>query len=259
MAEGAERAGLTQPVFVLVAPQMGENIGATARVMWNFGLDRLRLVAPRDGWPNPRAVAMASGAGRLLDHVGPYADLAAALADLDHVLAATARPRGLTRPALAPDAAMAEARALIARGRRVGVIFGPERAGLTNGDVARCHAILTVPVNPAFPSLNLAQCVALAAYEWSRSGGAAVPEAMQAEAPAATGAEVERLAARYAAALERRGYFWPETRAAGMRRNLRAMFTRLAPTRAEVRMLHGILRALTRGGRGEGRAGGGDA
>jgi len=237
-----------------VRPQMGENIGAAARAMWNFGLDRLRLVAPRDGWPNPRAVAMASGAGRLLEHVGPYDDLGSALADLDYVLAATARPRELTRPVMLPEAAMAEARARLGAGARVGILFGPERAGLANEEVARAHAILTVRVNPAFPSLNLAQSVALCAYEWAGTAGAALPERFAAEDPPAPGHEVEILAARFEAALEARGHFWPPDKAGSMRRNLRAMFTRFGLTAAEVRVLHGVLRSLTGGRRGGGSA-----
>ena len=120
---------MSQPAFVLIRPQMGENIGAAARAMWNFGLDRMRVVAPRDGWPNPRAVAMASGAGRLLDEAGLFEDTAGALSDCTTVYATTARPRGLTKPVLTPEAAMGEAAARIAAGERVAVLFGPERAG----------------------------------------------------------------------------------------------------------------------------------
>jgi len=152
-----------QPAFVLVRPQMGENIGASARAMWNFGLDRMRLVAPRDGWPNPTAVAMASGAGRLLDHAGLFEDVADAVGDCHYVMATTARARGLTKPVLSPERAMQEAARRLAVGERVAMLFGPERAGLENDDVARANALVNVPVNPEFPSLNLAQCVRLCA------------------------------------------------------------------------------------------------
>lgn len=138
------------PAFILVRPQMGENIGAAARAMLNFGLERLRVVDPRDGWPNSRAVAMASGAGRLLETAGPYPDVQAAIADCDFVFATTARGRELTKPVMTPERAMEHARALTAAGKRVGVLFGPERAGLENGDVALASALVTVPVNPDF-------------------------------------------------------------------------------------------------------------
>src|SRR6056297_1599699 len=139
-----------QPAFVLVRPQMGENIGAAARAMWNFGLTGMRLVAPRDGWPNPAAVAMASGGGRVLDGASVHADTAAAVADLHRVYATTARPRELTKRVLTPKAAMAEAADAIAAGERVGILYGPERTGLENDDVVQASAIVSVPVNPAF-------------------------------------------------------------------------------------------------------------
>ena len=139
------------PAFVLVRPQMGENVGAAARAMWNFGLDRMRLVAPRDGWPNPRAVAMASGAGRVLDAAAVHDATAAAVADCERVYATTARGRDLTKRVLTPEAAMAEIRSLALEGRRAAVLFGPERSGLENEDVALANAVVTVPTNPSFP------------------------------------------------------------------------------------------------------------
>jgi tRNA/rRNA methyltransferase len=135
----------------------------------------MRIVGPRDGWPNPRAVALASGAGRLLDRAGLFDDVAGAVADCDFVLATTARVRGLTKPVMTPERAMAHARALGAEGKRVAVLFGPERAGLENEDVALANAIVTVPVNPEFYSLNLGQCVLLMAYEYGRQGSAQAP------------------------------------------------------------------------------------
>ena len=154
------------PCFILVRPQMGENIGAAARAMLNFGLERMRIVDPRDGWPNPKAVAMASGAGRVLDRAGLFQDIPAAIADCDFVFATTARSRELVKPVVTPERAMEMTRAMVAEGRRVGFLFGPERAGLENEDVAPANAIVTVPVNPEFPSLNLAQCALLLGYEW---------------------------------------------------------------------------------------------
>lgn len=236
-----------QPVFVLVRPQMGENIGAAARAMLNFGLTRMRLVAPRDGWPNPRAVAMASGAGRVLDGAGLYDDLPAALADCDYVYATTARSRELAKPVRTPERAMAEARAMRAEGKRVAVLFGPERAGLENDDVARANAIITVPVNPGFASLNLGQSVLLTSYEYGRQTLEAAPEVMAlAKTDFATQVEVEALANHFEERLDEVGYFFPETKAPGMKLVLRNAWTRLGLTRADVQMFHGMLRQIFR-------------
>ena len=192
------------PTFVLVRSQMGENIGGAARAMWNFELDRMRLVAPRDGWPNPRAVALASGAGRLLDQAGVFESTAEAVADCDYVYATTARVRGLTKPVLEPADAMDEARALKVAGKKVAVLFGPERAGLENEDVARANAIITVPVNPEFYSLNLAQCVLLVAYEWRRARGSG--DGALAQIELASRIEVEKLSDHYEQRLDEAGY-----------------------------------------------------
>lgn len=239
------------PAFVLVTPQMGENIGAAARAMWNFGLDRLRVTGPRDGWPNPRAVAMASGAGRLLDHAGPFADVAAAIADCHVVYATTARQRGLAKPVLTPEQAMATARADAARGLRSAVLFGPERAGLETADIARASAIVSVPVNPEFPSINMAQAVLLLAYEWRRQGGDGTQTAAPSRAPdAASAQEVARLGDRFETDLETSGFFFPPEKAPHMRLTLRNMLGRLALTRGDVQLLHGVLRHLGRDRRG---------
>ncbi len=236
-----------QPAFVLVRPQMGENIGAAARAMLNFGLDRMRLVAPRDGWPNPKAVAMASGAGRLLDHAGLYETTAEAIADCTHVYATAARPRGLTKPVVTPEHAMAGARDRIAAGQPVAVLFGPERAGLENDDIARANAIISVPVNPEFFSLNLAQCVLLTAYEWRLATEAPVAERTDfAKTEPASQIEIEKLAEHYEDRLDTVGFFFPETKAEGMKLNLRNLWSRLPLTRADVQMLHGALRQLVR-------------
>jgi tRNA/rRNA methyltransferase len=240
----AEEAG-PQPAFVLVAPQMGENIGAAARAMWNFGLDRLRLVAPRDAWPNPRAEAMASGAGRVLDRVRLATTTAEACADLTWVLATTARDRAMTKLVLTPEAAMREARAMAAAGEQVGVLFGPERAGLETADVVRANAVVSAPVNPAYGSLNLAQAVLILAYEWRRAEGA-VPAAdyRLAGGRRASGEEVDRFLAGLVARLDAVGFFFPEAKRASMVANLGNLFRRAPLTDADVRTLHGVVRAL---------------
>ncbi|MEM6303585.1 MAG: RNA methyltransferase [Pseudomonadota bacterium] len=235
------------PAVVLVRPQMGENIGAAARAMWNFGLDHMRLVAPRDGWPNPAAVAMASGAGRVLDAALLCPDVPAALEDCHYTYATTARSRDLTKPVLSPEAAMADAAARIAVGQRVALLFGPERAGLENDDIARANAIVSVPVNPAFPSLNLAQCVLLMGYEWRRATQELTAQTTEmAGTDWATGQEVEALASHYEARMEEAGFFFPDHKVASMKTNLRNMWSRLPLTRADVQMLHGMMRQVVR-------------
>lgn len=234
-----------QPAFVLVRPQMGENIGAAARAMLNFGLTRMRVVAPRDGWPNPRAAATASGAGRVLDFAGVFPDLPAAIADCDMVYATTGRNRELVKRVMTPEAAVAEARALTAAGKRVAFLLGPERTGLENDDIAPAHTIVTVPTNPEFPSLNLAQCTLLLAYEWGRQHDNSPPERLAlAGHDLATGIEVERLAGHFEERLELAGFFFPEAKAPQMKQNLRSMWGRLGLTRSEVQTFHGMLRQI---------------
>ena len=236
-----------QPVFVLVRPQMGENIGAAARAMWNFGLDRMRVVAPRDGWPSEKAVTMASGAGRLLDEAGLASDLPEAVSDCTYVYATTARSRDLTKPVLSPERAMSDAVQRIANGEKVAVLFGPERAGLENEDIARANAIISVPVNPNFASLNLGQCVLLSAYEWMRATGEVQHESYEpVKGDWATGGDMESLAQHYETQLEEAGFFFPEEKADGMKVNLRNLWSRMRLTRTDVQMLHGVLRQMVR-------------
>lgn len=237
------------PAVILVRPQMGENIGAAARAMLNFGLTDMRLVAPRDGWPNPKAVAMASGAaGQVLDRARVYPTLADALEGIDRAYATTARGRELTKPVHTPATAMAEARGMMADGRGMALIFGPERAGLENEDVARASAIVTVPVNPDFPSLNLAQAVLLMGYEWGRDSLPAQPAPALKRPPGevpATLVEIERLGDHFEEKLGAARYFYPPEKAAPMRLTLRNLWSRLPLTRADVQIFHGMLRQLT--------------
>ena len=184
---------------------------------------------------------------RVLDQVRLTETTAQACDDLHYVFATTARTRDLTNPVMTPERAMAHARALIGEGKKVGVLFGPERAGLANDDVVRANALISVPVNPAFASLNLAQCVLLLSYEWCRQGTEVPPEAMaMASTEFATGVEVEKLSERLEERLRDRRFFWPEDKAESLRLNLRNLFSRMALTGADVRTLHGVFRTLVK-------------
>lgn len=238
------------PVIVLVRPQLGENIGKAARAMLNFGLTEMRLVSPRDGWPNPAAGPAASGADQVLAGAGVFATTAEAVADCAHVYATTVRKRGVTKPVLTPEEA---ARGIHAQGGRSAILFGPERSGLETADVALARAIVTVPINPEFASLNLAQAVILMAYEWSKhgpsgaEGGMALAQPPQEELlPPAPQAELEGLIAHFTRLLEPRGYFAPESRREATSTTLRTMLTKPGWNHLEVRTLRGVLSALER-------------
>lgn len=235
-----------QPAFVLIRPQMGENIGAAARAMWNFGLDRMRITSPRDGWPNQKAVAMASGAGRLLDEAVMCETTAEAVADCTYVYATTARPRELTKPVFTPAHAMKDAAQRIANGEKVAILFGPERAGMENDDIAKANAIISVPVNPEFASLNLAQCVLLVGYEWRQATVETVAATVSMDGEWATQQEMVKLAEHYEDRMETAGFFFPEHKAPSMKINLRNLWSRMPLTRADIQMLHGIMRQMVR-------------
>lgn len=232
------------PAFVLVQPQMGENIGAAARAMWNFGLRRMAIVDPRDGWPNPAAIAMASGAGGLLDDARICATTEEAVASAQVIYATTARPREMTKRVVTPQQAMAEARAHIDAGRKVSVLFGPERAGLSNPDVILADTIISVPVNPAFASLNLAQCVLLVAYEWRRQGVEVSDETASEEPERASVEAVGRLLDHLIGELDEAQFFFPELKRPAMVANLENLFRRAPLTDQDVRTLWGVVRAL---------------
>ncbi len=232
------------PIFVLVEPQMGENIGAAARAMLNFGVSGLRLVNPRDGWPNPKAAAMASGAAIVIDQARVFETVDEAVADCKYVIAATARRRELMLPVLDPVEAATALLKRIDVGENCAILFGGERNGLSSDDVARADAILSVPVNPAFASLNLSQAALIAAYEWSRAQDYGVVGSPLADEPAASREDVTRLIDHLETELEKAGYFYPPEKRASMARNLRAAFTRAGFTDTEVRSLRGAVKAL---------------
>jgi tRNA/rRNA methyltransferase len=237
------------PAVILVEPQLGENIGMVARAMLNCGLTELRLVRPRDGWPSEAAVSAASGADVVLEGARLYDTTAAALADLSRVYATTARPRGMTKPVVTPRRAAAELHAAIAAGERAGLLFGPERSGLANDDVALADTLLAVPLNPAFASLNLAMAVLIVGYEWYQAAGETAretpPRRLESGGqPPAGKAELINFFERLEAALDETGFLHPPEKRAGMVRNLRNLFQRMAPTDQDLRTLHGIVSAL---------------
>jgi tRNA/rRNA methyltransferase len=244
------------PIIVLVEPQLGENIGAAARVMANFGLGRLRLVNPRDGWPNIQARRSASGADRILDGVTIFPSVKAAIADCTVVLATTARAHDQAKPVIGPQAAAAFLAPHVAAGERVAVMFGRERYGLENDEVALADRIVTFPVNPAFASLNLAQAVALVAYEWFKLASAgALPFAMPQKSEPAPKEQIEAFFSNLERELDRIEYFRPLDKRATMLVNLRNIFARMQPTRQDIQTLHGIVVALTEGRKGPARGG----
>lgn len=231
-----------KPIIVLVRPQLGENIGKAARAMLNFGLVEMRLVTPRDGWPNPAAGPAASGADIVLEQAKVFDSVAQAVADCEHVYASTVRKRGVTKPVLTPEQA---AKSITTLSGRHAILFGPERSGLETDDVAIAEAIITVPINPEFGSLNLAQAVILCAYEWSKHETLAQPT-VEEELPPAPQAELDGLIDHFTRLLEPRGYFTPESRAIATTRNLRNMLTKPRWNHLEVRTMRGVLSALGR-------------
>jgi tRNA/rRNA methyltransferase len=225
---------------VLVRPQLGENIGKAARAMLNFGLTEMRLVAPRDGWPNPSAGPAASGAGLVLERARVFDTVADAVADCAHVFATTVRKRGVTKPVVTPEEA---ARAIRGEPGRSALLFGPERSGLETDDVALARTILTVPINPEFGSLNLAQAVILCAYEWSKGEALAQPPEVELDPPAPQ-EELEGMIGQLDGLLERSGYFFPPDRVPATRRTLRTLLTKPGWTSMELRTFRGVLSAL---------------
>jgi tRNA/rRNA methyltransferase len=235
------------PIIVLVEPQMGENIGAAARAMLNFGLTGLRLVAPRDGWPNAKAGAMAAGASTVVDHARVFDTVDEAIADCSYVLATTARQRELHLPVCEPAEAAAELHPRIAGGERCAILFGGERAGLSTEDIARCHGIFTIPVNPAFASLNLGQAVLVAAYEWAKvAGEAARFDSKMAQSTPASGADIAGMTEQLFVALDDKGYFYPPDKVTKLQQNLRTTLNRPGFTEGEVHLLRGVIKALSR-------------
>ena len=236
------------PIVVLVRPQMAQNIGTTARAMANGGLFHLRIVAPRDGWPQPNAYAAASGADAILDAAQVFPDIPSAIADCHRVLGTCPRPRHVIVPILDARAAAAELRAINARALRVAVLFGPERAGLESDDLAHCDTLVRYPLNPQHNSLNLAQAVMILAYEWWMQAEATPAREFQTNGTrVATKGDLEAFLTRLIAELDAAGFLHNPPKRPGMIRNLRHWFERGEVTEQELRTLHGVVTELSRG------------
>ncbi len=243
------------PVVVLVEPQLGENIGAAARAMANFGLSQLRLVKPLRGWPNEKARVMASGADRVLEAATLHESLAAAIADCHYVLATTARAHDQAKPVLGAGEAAAQMAPRIAAGETVALVFGRERIGLENDEVGLADAIVTLPVNPAFASLNLAQAVVILAYEWLKTVRGELPFAQPEKSPPAPKQQFAAFFEDLERELDKVEFFRPEEKRGTMRVNLRNIFTRMALTQQDLRTLHGVFMAIAQGRKGPARGG----
>ena len=248
--------GSNTPILILVRPQLADNIGMAARAMANFGLEHLRLVAPRDGWPNEKARIAASGANFIIDGAEAFPAFEQAFADLNWVGATSARQRDLAKPVLTPEQAVAEMRLRLAQGQRCGILFGPERNGLETGEMANADAAVMVPVNPSFASLNLAQAVLLVSYEWMKqAGGGTLGRVTTYEAPLEPGlqtrgsppasrGDLTALFEHIERELDASGFFTAPEKRPSVVQNLRSMFVRMGATEQEIRTLRGIVKAL---------------
>jgi tRNA/rRNA methyltransferase len=260
LPKSVSTVAMPAPAIVLVKPQLGENIGFAARAMANFGLTDLRLVAPRDGWPNDKAHSAAAGASFLVESARVYPSVEAAIGELNFVLASTARPREMVKTVLSPESAADDLKLREQRCERTGVLFGPERSGLDNDTIALADAILTAPVNPDFASLSLPQAVLLFGYEWLKSVSAApqLGRATEFDGPAregiafadarpATRAELFALFEHLESELDRAGFLYPAEKRPSMVRNIRNMFHRMGASDQDVRTWRGMVTVLTRG------------
>jgi len=252
------KAGLSLdgPIVILVEPQLADNIGAAARAMANFGLSRLRLVNPREGWPAERAWVMASGAHRILDDVKVFDSVEAAIGDLNYVFATTARAHDQAKPVADAAAAAQIAAAKVAAGESVGLMFGRERNGLENHEVALADHIMTLPVNPSFASLNLAQAVVIVAYEWFKfASGGKLPFDMPRKSDAAPRQQLLAFFENLERELERVEFFRPPDKRETMQINLRNIFSRMQPTQQDIQTLSGVITAIAEGRKGPARGG----
>ena len=244
------------PVVILVEPQLGENIGTAARAMANFGLSELRLVKPRDAWPNPRARAAASGADRVLDAAKLFETLAEAIADCTAVFATTARAHDQAKPVVDAAEAARQIAPRVAQGETIALLFGRERWGLENDEVGLADQIITLPVNPAFASLNLAQAVLIIAYEWFKlTTGGTLPFTMPQKSPPAGKQQLLAFFENVEHELEKVEFFRPPEKRGTMQVNLRNIFNRMQPTQQDIQTLHGVIMSIAEGSKGPARGG----
>jgi tRNA/rRNA methyltransferase len=247
---------LAGPVVILVEPQLGENIGMAARAMGNFALDRLRIVNPRDGWPNVAAQRAAAGADHILEHVELFDTVEAAVADCTLLFATTARAHDQAKPVVGPEAAAAEMAGQIKCGGTVGILFGRERWGLTNEEVGLSNRIVTFPVNPGFASLNLAQAVLLVGYEWFKlSTAGTLPFAMTERSEPASQHQIQAFFDNLVRELDKVEFLRPAEKRDTMLVNLRNIFTRMEPTKQDMHTLHGVVMAIAEGRKGPAKGG----
>src|SRR5438874_1601116 len=247
---------LAGPVVILVEPQLGENIGMAARAMGNFALSRLRIVNPRDGWPNVSAERAAAGADHILDHVELFETVEQAVADCTLLFATTARAHDQAKPVVAPEVAAREIAAEITGGGTVGILFGRERYGLQNEEVALANRIVTFPVNPGFASLNLAQAVLLIGYEWFKlATEAALPFAMTDRSEPASQHQMQAFFDNLVRELDTVEFLRPKEKRETMLVNLRNIFTRMEPTKQDMHTLHGVIMAIAEGRKGPAKGG----
>jgi len=248
MGQEKKQDGQDAPVIILVGTQLGENIGGAARVMLNFGLSELRLVAPRDGWPSDVATAMAAGADKVLENAKLFATTAGAVGDLNRVVAATARRRGLEIPVLGTGQICGTIANWQTSGQKCGILFGPEKAGLVNDDVVLADAILSYPVDRDFPSLNLAQAIGVFAFLWASRNRAPLPDSFNNKASVpARREDIVRMFEHLENELETSGFFHPPEKTGLMKRNIRAPLVRAGMTGQEVRTMRGLVKALAKG------------
>jgi tRNA/rRNA methyltransferase len=249
-------ADVPGPIVILVEPQLGENIGAAARAMGNFGLKRLRLVKPRQGWPNPKAKVMAAGADTILESAQLFETVEAAIADCSMVFAATARAHDQAKAVVGADEAARLMAEQVARGEQVAILFGRERNGLENDEIALADHIITLPVNPAFASLNLAQAVVIIGYEYFKhASGGTLPFGMPERSPRAGKQQLAAFFATLERELEKVEFFRPPEKRATMTINLRNIFNRMNPTQQDIQTLHGVVTALVEGRKGPAKGG----
>ena len=247
---------LTAPIVILVEPQLGENIGMAARAMGNFALSRLRIVNPRDGWPNVAAQRAAAGADHIINGVELFDTVEAAVADCALLFATTARAHDQAKPVVAPDAAATEMAGQIKAGGSVGVLFGRERSGLTNEEVGLSNRIITFPVNPGFASLNLAQAVLLVGYEWFKLSTAnELPFAMPERSEPASQHQIQAFFDNLVRELDKVEFLRPAEKRDTMLVNLRNIFTRMEPTKQDMHTLHGVVMAIAEGRKGPAKGG----